>query len=146
MKIWLSRPQRRQSSDTARLRPRGLRLEGCRFWGCWLREGLPRNTRCITRLGQLEVQGRDVRTKGELVHARLLSVAMVGKLEGAFRRDPSDRIEAGFLAFCVHARLRSETLCASHASTSSTSPGGPATDSSRCPPISTRRRDRRGCC
>ena len=47
-------------------------------------------------------------TKGEPVQARPLTVAMVGKLEAAVlsARDPRDRMVAGFVAFCVHARLR----------------------------------------
>ena len=47
-------------------------------------------------------------TKGEPVQARPLTVAMVDKLEAAVlsARDPRDRIVAGFVAFCVHARLR----------------------------------------
>ena len=82
-------------------------------------------------------------TKGEPVQARPLTVAILGNLEAAvlLAHDPRGRIVAGFVAFCVHARLRvGETLCASHASPSSTFPAGPATDSSRCRPTSTRRR------
>ena len=79
--------------------------------GHWRREGLPRHPRCIIRLGQLEVKGAmyvGLETKGEPVQASPLTVAVVGKLEAAVlsARDPRDRIVAGFVAFCVHARLR----------------------------------------